>query len=234
MSLARHCLPPPPWFTRPLPAARGAPAAGPPLSAAASSSGSGSAVVCAAIPAGRAGVSCSSHSAPAQRLMARVLGTAAPVQPNAASEQRSGAPTAGGSQTPASRSSFPAALPTDDVHPSAEAQSNSAGLTPDLSGGDTATDGSNAEGGGGDADGRGGGGDGGGRGESGGAGDEPPEQPLVGSLLLLPLAAAAVLGARWALTQQQRAGAEGGAAQQESVNRSGTCSLSLADLSMFH
>jgi len=225
MSLVCHRLPPPPWFPRPVPAAHGSPAAGHLLCVAASHRASNSAAVCAAIPADRVGVLCSSQaglSPLAQRSALCVLGFSVPERPEAAVESRRNAVTAGGSRTTTSRAHRPAALPSDATNISAEARDSTAALIPETSvGGGGASDGGSAGGGDGEAGGGGGGGDGAGRGGSDGAGDESPERPPVGSLLLVPLAATAVLGARWALARQRGPGAHAGAAPQESVNRSG-------------
>ncbi len=212
MSLACHRLPPPPWFTRPVPAAHGVPAAGPPLCVTALRSASGSSAVCVAVPADSTSVSCSSQvgfPAPAQRVTLCGLATAVPARSKAAAGSRPDAVTAGDGRTTSSRAYRPAALPSDATNISAEAHDTIAALTPGTSVGGGGTGG---------GDGRAGGG--GGRGGSDGAGEEPSERPPVGGLLLVPLAAAAVLAARWALARQRPAGAHAGAMQQETVNRS--------------
>ena len=104
-----------------------------------------------------------------------------------------------------------------------------ASLTPETGGDGGGGKGSGSGSGSGKAasDGSGGddGGSGGARGGGGGAGDGPPQRPWVENLMLLPLAAAAALGVRWAhLRRAARAGASGGAAQAETVNRSGPIS----------
>ena len=231
MSLACHRLPPPPWFTRPVTAARGAAAAG--LSRCETVT-SGSAALYAAIPADRAGVSCSSRAGLShltQRSALCALGDALPAHNKAAAGYCLHGVIADGSRTTTSRAHRPAALPSDATNFNAKVQDSTAPLTPETSvvGGGGVSDGGSTGGGDGKAGGVGGG-DGGGRGGSNGSGDELPERPSISSLLLVPLAAAAVLAARWGLTRQRRVGAHVGAAHLESVNRSGNRRQSCVEL----
>ena len=109
------------------------------------------------------------------------------------------------------------------------AQSSAAARTPIDSSdtGDAIVDG-NAGGGAGNNGGgsgkRGGDGD---QGGSDGEGGEAPWRPSSTDLMLLSLAAAAILGVRWALLTRPRIAADDAAAQLELVNRSvsSTCSI---------
>ena len=136
------------------------------------------------------------------------------------SDRRLGTGNGDGSETVDPFGARPTAQPPDSTNGSSAGRPSGKATRPALDtgghGGGLGGRGDNGGGGGGGSGGAGnGGGGGGGGGDGGGSDAVPPRVPSAGDLLLLPLAAAAVLGARWAF----RTRPEAGAARLEDNNR---------------